>query len=203
MIELVPRCLERLDPTKDRTRITLMNLGISPEAIGNSNGRRVVVIRVGESADAARLSVAGQLTLARFIETGAYDRHLCALRSRYRTRRDRLVAAIAQQLPDYRLSSAVAGLHVILSLPPGLVGTTVTAAARARGVRLMDLRTCRVIGRHPTMVRPLAPVPTARMRGSCSATATSTTTRSEKPSLSSLAPSGASTPDARIVGSVR
>jgi len=87
-----------------------------------------------------------QLTLARFIETGAYDRHLRALRRRYRARRDRLVAAIAQQLPDFRLSGAVAGLHVILSLPPGLVGTTVTAAARARGVRVMDLRTCRVNG---------------------------------------------------------
>src|ERR1700693_407010 len=60
MLQLIPHYLERLDPTKDRTRIMLTNLGISHESVGESHGRAVVV-RVGESADAARLLAAAQL----------------------------------------------------------------------------------------------------------------------------------------------
>ncbi len=92
-------------------------------------------------------SILDQLTLARFIETGAYDRHLRALRRRYRARRDRFASAVARHLPGLDLSGAAAGLHVLLSLPSGLEGGAVAAAARMRGVRVVDLGACRFYGR--------------------------------------------------------
>ena len=60
-----------------------------------------------------------QLTLAEFITSGAYDRHVRAMRLRYRRRRDRLVAALAERAPSVQVSGIAAGLHAVLRLPPG------------------------------------------------------------------------------------
>lgn len=43
--------------------------------------------------------VIDQLTLAEFLTSGAYDRHVRRMRLRYRGRRDRLVAALAERAP--------------------------------------------------------------------------------------------------------
>lgn len=83
-----------------------------------------------------------QLALTRFIESGAYDRHLRAMRMRYRNRRDRLVAALTRRLPRCTVLGAAAGMQVMLRLPPGLKSTPVAEAAAARGIRLLDLQTC-------------------------------------------------------------
>ncbi|WP_084718351.1 PLP-dependent aminotransferase family protein [Streptacidiphilus carbonis] len=64
-------------------------------------------------------SVLDQLTLAEFIASGGYDRHLRAMRLRYRRRRDRLVAALAERVPAVRVGGIAAGLHAVLRLPPG------------------------------------------------------------------------------------
>jgi GntR family transcriptional regulator/MocR family aminotransferase len=83
--------------------------------------------------------VVDQLALAAFIEEGGYDRQLRAVRSRYRARRDALVAALATHLPDSRITGVAAGLHLVLHLG----GATDTAAlvrrAAAEGLRLVDL----------------------------------------------------------------
>ncbi len=105
-----------------------------------------------EAVQAAEARMTGastleQLSLAQLIETGAYDRHLRAVRRRYRARHDRLVAAIARRLPECALSGAAAGLHLLLTLPSGLEGAAVARAASVRGVRLTDLRTCMLNGR--------------------------------------------------------
>ncbi|MDT3396241.1 PLP-dependent aminotransferase family protein [Streptomyces sp. B1866] len=71
-----------------------------------------------------------QLTLAEFIEAGAYDRHLRGMRQRYRRRRDQLVAALAERAPHVRVTGLAAGLHAVLDLPPGTEEATVRAAAR-------------------------------------------------------------------------
>ncbi|WP_042420585.1 PLP-dependent aminotransferase family protein [Streptacidiphilus anmyonensis] len=55
----------------------------------------------------------GQLTLAEFLTSHAYDRHVRASRSRYRRRRDLLLSA----LEGYRLEGVAAGQHVLLGLP--------------------------------------------------------------------------------------
>ncbi|MFI1027807.1 PLP-dependent aminotransferase family protein [Streptomyces sp. NPDC020951] len=73
--------------------------------------------------------VLDQLTLAEFIVSGAYDRHVRAARTRYRRRRDALVAALAARAPAIRVTGIAAGLHAVLRLPPGTEGAVVRAAA--------------------------------------------------------------------------
>ncbi|MFF1812542.1 PLP-dependent aminotransferase family protein [Streptomyces sp. NPDC058251] len=69
-----------------------------------------------------------QLTLADFIVSGSYDRHVRRMRQRYRGRRDRLVAALAAQAPHIEVTGIAAGLHAVLRLPPGTEQSTVKAA---------------------------------------------------------------------------
>jgi GntR family transcriptional regulator/MocR family aminotransferase len=87
--------------------------------------------------------VLDQLALARFIEAGSYDRHLRSVRQRYRARRDRLVQALGRQLPDCSISGIAAGLHIVVDLPPGTDAAAVVVGAAERGVRVMNLSTCR------------------------------------------------------------
>ncbi|MFE3327698.1 PLP-dependent aminotransferase family protein [Streptomyces sp. NPDC059176] len=70
-----------------------------------------------------------QLTLAEFITSGAYDRHVRGMRLRYRRRRDQLVEALAERAPDVRVSGIAAGMHAVLELPAGTEHTVVQAAA--------------------------------------------------------------------------
>ncbi|MET7370893.1 PLP-dependent aminotransferase family protein [Streptomyces sp. NPDC005566] len=70
-----------------------------------------------------------QLTLAQFMASGAYDRHVRAMRLRYRRRRDQLVEALAERAPDIRVSGIAAGLHAVLELPEGTERSVVQAAA--------------------------------------------------------------------------
>ncbi|MEV4744027.1 PLP-dependent aminotransferase family protein [Streptomyces sp. NPDC049555] len=79
-----------------------------------------------------------QLTLAEFIDCGAYDRHVRAMRLRYRRRRDQLVAALAAHAPHIAVTGIAAGLHAVLALPPGTEAATLRAAAW-RGLALEGL----------------------------------------------------------------
>ncbi|MFE9772536.1 PLP-dependent aminotransferase family protein [Streptomyces sp. NPDC005931] len=75
------------------------------------------------------VGVLEQLTLAEFLTSGAYDRHVRAARLRYRRRRDALVEALASRAPDVRVTGIAAGLHAVLRLPPGTEESVVRAAA--------------------------------------------------------------------------
>ncbi|MFE1945853.1 MocR-like pyridoxine biosynthesis transcription factor PdxR [Streptomyces massasporeus] len=74
-------------------------------------------------------SVLDQLSLADFIVSGSYDRHVRRMRQRYRSRRDRLVAALAAHAPHIEVTGVAAGLHAVLRLPPGTEASAVKAAA--------------------------------------------------------------------------
>jgi GntR family transcriptional regulator / MocR family aminotransferase len=89
-------------------------------------------------ADAQTSSVE-QLTLAEFITSGAYDRHIRRARLAYRRRRDRLVAALARHAPAVRVTGIAAGLHAVAELPPGRDEAEVVARAAARGVAVDGL----------------------------------------------------------------
>jgi GntR family transcriptional regulator / MocR family aminotransferase len=80
-----------------------------------------------------------QLTLAEFIASGAYDRHVRRQRLNYRRRRDRLIAALARHAPGVRLTGIAAGLHAVAELPPGQPEQQVIARAAARGVAIEGL----------------------------------------------------------------
>ncbi|GAU65007.1 putative GntR family transcriptional regulator [Streptomyces sp. NBRC 110611] len=94
----------------------------------------LAVKRSGEWASGAL----EQLTLAEFISSGGYDRHLRGMRLRYRRRRDQLVAALAEHAPHVHVSGIAAGLHALLELPPG-TEQSIVQAARWQGLALEGL----------------------------------------------------------------
>ncbi|MFJ9718318.1 PLP-dependent aminotransferase family protein [Streptomyces sp. NPDC101213] len=95
-----------------------------------------------EAADAKggidTCGVLDQLTLAEFLTSGAYDRHVRSARLRYRRRRDALVTALAAHAPDVRVTGIAAGLHAVVGLPPGTEQPVIRAAAR-QGLALYGL----------------------------------------------------------------
>ncbi len=82
--------------------------------------------------------VLDQLTLADFLTSGAYDRHVRGMRLKYRRRRDELVAALADRAPHVEISGMAAGLHAVLELPAGTEQSVIRAAAW-HGVRVQGL----------------------------------------------------------------
>ncbi|MES9523966.1 PLP-dependent aminotransferase family protein [Streptomyces capoamus] len=88
-----------------------------------------------------------QLTLAEFLASGAYDRHVRSSRLRYRRRRDALAAAVTARAPEVHVTGIAAGLHAVLRLPPGTEESVVQAAAW-QGLALHGLS----FHRHPQAV---------------------------------------------------
>ncbi|MFB7272233.1 PLP-dependent aminotransferase family protein [Streptomyces sp. NPDC056244] len=93
-------------------------------------------------------STLDQLTLAEFIASGAYDRHVRSMRLHYRRRRDQLVAAVTERAPGIRVTGIAAGLHAVVELPPGTERSVVEAAAR-QGLALYGMSRFR----HPSVPR--------------------------------------------------
>ncbi|MET7569775.1 PLP-dependent aminotransferase family protein [Streptomyces sp. NPDC005492] len=87
-----------------------------------------------------------QLALARLIESGRYDRHLRRMRTTYASRRTALITALTEHAPTTTLSGLAAGFHAVAHLAPGLDEETVVTQARARGVGLYGMSTCRASG---------------------------------------------------------
>ncbi|MBT2445767.1 PLP-dependent aminotransferase family protein [Streptomyces sp. ISL-43] len=87
-----------------------------------------------------------QLTLAEFIRSGAYDRHVREMRLRYRRRRDELVAAVGERAA---VSGIAAGLHAVLDLAAG----GERAALRAAAWQDLGLQPLSFF-RHPDSVAP-------------------------------------------------
>ncbi|MFG2843952.1 PLP-dependent aminotransferase family protein [Kitasatospora sp. NPDC048296] len=97
-------------------------------------------------------SALDQLTLAEFIDSGGYDRHVRRMRRRYRDRRDQLVAALAANAPHIQVSGIAAGLHAVLRLEPGTERSVLKAAAY-RGLALDGLADYR----HPAVTPEAMP----------------------------------------------
>ena len=87
-----------------------------------------------------------QLTLAEFITSGAYDRHVRRVRIAYRRRRDRLVAALRQRVPRVRVTGISAGLHALVDLD-GQPEDEVIARAAQHGLVINGLNSFAVDGR--------------------------------------------------------
>ena len=90
--------------------------------------------RTGSATDAL-----SQLALAAFIGGGGYDRSVRSLRKRYRARRERFEALVAQHLPRARVTGLAAGIQCVLELPPGVAEASVLAEANALGLRIGGL----------------------------------------------------------------
>jgi GntR family transcriptional regulator/MocR family aminotransferase len=77
-----------------------------------------------------------QHAFADFLTRGELDRHLRRMRTRYRSRRDVLIDALAQSLPDATVRGIAAGLHVTVELPEGVDEPTIRQQARDRRIEL-------------------------------------------------------------------
>jgi GntR family transcriptional regulator/MocR family aminotransferase len=73
-----------------------------------------------------------QLAFADFLARGELDRHLRRMRIRYRARRDALIAALAEALPEAEVVGIAAGLHATVRLPGGDEDALRAEAARRR-----------------------------------------------------------------------
>jgi DNA-binding transcriptional MocR family regulator len=90
--------------------------------------------RVSERASSTYISPAllGQATVHEFIARGALEPHLTRLRETLRARRDAMLAALAEHLPEATWSHPEGGYFVWLQLPDVLDGRAVVE--RAEGV---------------------------------------------------------------------
>jgi GntR family transcriptional regulator/MocR family aminotransferase len=102
--------------------------------------------------DAAPPPVLDQLAFASFLRAGSYDRHLRWARKRYRDRRDVVVREITRRLPQASVSGIPAGLHVVVSLGPGIDCDAVQRHARTLGVRVVSLTRYQVRKGEPGLV---------------------------------------------------
>jgi GntR family transcriptional regulator/MocR family aminotransferase len=77
-----------------------------------------------------------QHAFADFLSRGELDRHLRRMRARYRARRDTLVEALSEELPEARVHGIRAGLHVTIQLRDRDRGRAIRDEAARRGIAL-------------------------------------------------------------------
>lgn len=92
-------------------------------------------------ADSGR-SALEQHTLARFLATGDYDRHLRRMRRQYELRRDALVTALQHTLPSLEVAGVSAGLHLLIKLPNAAAETRAVQRLEERGIWITPLSHC-------------------------------------------------------------
>jgi GntR family transcriptional regulator/MocR family aminotransferase len=101
-----------------------------------------------------------QHAFADFLARGELDRHLRRMRGRYRARRDALVAALAEELPQAIVRGISAGLHATVELPEGHDERAILAEARRRRIELVGMGELRInVPRPPTLLLGYAQLP--------------------------------------------
>ncbi|NMH82524.1 PLP-dependent aminotransferase family protein [Pseudonocardia xinjiangensis] len=104
-----------------------------------------------------------QLVLAQLIASGELERHLRRVRTRQRARRDAMLAALRHHLPDARIHGVAAGLHLLVTFPPGLDDRVLAERARDSGVLVQPLSWHRVADGPPGLVLGYAAHPPGRI----------------------------------------
>jgi GntR family transcriptional regulator/MocR family aminotransferase len=107
-----------------------------------------------------------QLAFAGFLARGELDRHLRRMRTAYRARRDALVEALADELPDATVRGIAAGLHATVELRPDDDEAAILAAARERRIALSTLSADRMApdAGPPVLLLGYGQVPEAAIR---------------------------------------
>jgi GntR family transcriptional regulator/MocR family aminotransferase len=145
--------LQGMDPehvafcaTTSKTLAPALRLGwtVLPERFVADVTRQYVVTWASPSA-------IHQVAMADFLATGELDRHMRRTRRIYRRRRDALIAALAERIPQLRIDGEAAGLHLVAWLPEDADEAAIAGAARRRGVAIQTLH------RHCTCVRTMPP----------------------------------------------
>jgi len=85
-----------------------------------------------------------QLAFADFLARGELDRHLRRMRPVYRRRRDALLKALREKLPDFEPTGIAAGQHLVTWLPADLDEAALVDAAARRGVGVYGIAPYRI-----------------------------------------------------------
>jgi GntR family transcriptional regulator/MocR family aminotransferase len=104
-------------------------------------GYRDAVVLTKRYADLGN-AVLPQLVLAELMESGELERHLRILRRRHRRRRDVMIGAIREHLPEARIHGAAAGLHLTITFEAAdaaFSDTDLAAVALELGVKTQPL----------------------------------------------------------------
>ncbi len=110
-------------------------------------------------------SALDQAALTHFLRTGGYDRHLRRTRLLYRERRDTLLTALAEHLPDWTPIGIAGGLHLVIHLPPGTNDRDLVKRLAAQHIHVSPLsRYARSIALPPGLVIGYAGLPPTRIR---------------------------------------
>lgn len=82
-----------------------------------------------------------QYTLAEFMRTGSFERHISRSRKIYQARRDTLLSALQKEFTSipYSVSGEEAGLHILLSVRNGMDEATLIERAMSASVRVYAL----------------------------------------------------------------
>lgn len=107
-----------------------------------------------------------QLAFAAFLERGHLDRHLRGMRLRYRDRRNRVIDALAAELPGAVVRGIAAGLHVTVELPAEHDEAAVRREAERRGIALSTMSDYRPppTGLPPTLILGYSQMSEGRIR---------------------------------------
>jgi GntR family transcriptional regulator / MocR family aminotransferase len=134
--------------------------GIAPDRviyIGSTSKTLAPGLRIGwmvmppQLVGAARLaksladtgsSVMDQIAFGQLLNSGGYDRHLRQMRRRYLTRRNALLDALAQHLPQATVLGAAAGVHLTVRFPDGYPIADLVRRTAAMRVNVEPLAPC-------------------------------------------------------------
>lgn len=133
--------------TASKTLAPGLRLGwmIAPERLAGAIATRKFDVDRGSP-------VIDQLAFAEFLSKGELDRHLRRMRTIYRERRDALLDALADLLPEFEPVGIAAGLHVVCWLPDGIDDDAVVAAAADRGVVVTSVSQYRLESGRPGVI---------------------------------------------------
>ena len=81
-----------------------------------------------------------QATLNEFIQDGYFERYLNKMRKYYRQKHDLMLGVIRRWAPDFTVSGAHAGMHLLVTANNGLSASEMKLRAAAMGIRVYTLK---------------------------------------------------------------
>jgi GntR family transcriptional regulator/MocR family aminotransferase len=87
-----------------------------------------------------------EYAFADLLTRGELDRHLRRMRARYRAKRDALVRALREELPEAVVTGIAAGLHVTVQLPDGYDAQAIRDEAARRRIMFNSMNDYRLDG---------------------------------------------------------